>query len=110
MKLLLDQNISHKLVTVLDPVFFGTLHVKDIDLDRSSDSDIWNYAKENNFIIVTQDSDFSERVTLYSHPPKVIWLRMFNTSTETIKNILLEHVEEIVVFLKDDSRGCLLLG
>lgn len=43
-----------------------------------SDTDIWNYAKENDLVIVTKDADFSERIILATPPPKVIHLRFGN--------------------------------
>jgi len=52
-----------------------------LGLHRAPDAHIWEYAATHDFTIVTQDSDFSERVALYGHPPKVIWLRTGNTST-----------------------------
>jgi predicted nuclease of predicted toxin-antitoxin system len=53
MKLLLDQNISYKLVKRLAEYFPGTSHIKFENLSEASDFDIWNFAKINDFIIVT---------------------------------------------------------
>jgi len=73
----------------------------------STDEDIWNYALKNGFTIVTQDSDFNERIVIYGHPPKVIWLRMGNVSTESIEVLLKDFYHTILLFEKDETLGCL---
>ncbi len=78
MKLLFDQNLSHRLVDNLIDLFPESIHVKDAKLERSTDSEIWDYAKENNFIIVSKDSDFHQRSFLHGPPPKVIWINKGN--------------------------------
>lgn len=72
MKLLLDQNISPKLVESLDDIYPGSVHVKEIGFDRALDEDIWIYAKVNNFIIISKDADFAERSLLLGFPPFVV--------------------------------------
>lgn len=107
MKLLLDQNISRKLVKELEDLFPGSNHVYPLGLYTASDEDIWHYARENNFTIVTQDSDFNERSLVYDDPPKVIWLRIGNTSTQNIERLLRKHHQDILLFEKDKTLSCL---
>ncbi len=109
MKLLLDQNISRKLVKKLDYLFPGTNHVYLLDLHEASDETVWNFARENNFTIVTQDSDFNERSLIFGYPPKVIWLQTGNTSTSNILRLLTDYKQNIELFGKDKTLGCLQL-
>lgn len=74
MKLLFDQNLSRKLVTRLTDIFLNSSHVQFHALTEAEDSEIWEFAKTQDFCIVTQDADFAERSRLYGSPPKVIWL------------------------------------
>lgn len=60
MNLLFDQNLSRKLVTRLADVFPDSSHVQFYSLTEVADSDIWEFAKSQNFCIVTQDADFAE--------------------------------------------------
>ncbi|NJM12461.1 MAG: DUF5615 family PIN-like protein [Synechococcaceae cyanobacterium SM1_2_3] len=53
------------------------LHVFDLN-DEWPDSQIWNYAKEHDLIIVTKDADFSDRIILSEPPPRVIHIRIGN--------------------------------
>ena len=46
------------------------------------------YAKDNDFCIVTQDSDFAERSRLYGAPPKVVWLRCGNSTPQQVETLL----------------------
>lgn len=107
MKLLLDQNISRKLVDELEDLFPESNHVYLLGLHSASDAEIWEYARSNGFVIVTQDSDFNERSLVYGYPPKVIWFRTNNTSTQNIKKLLRKHSQDIVLFEKDKTLGCL---
>ena len=107
MKLLFDQNISHKLVDLLSQYFPGSEHVFRIGLDQADDKDIWQYCKDNDYAIVTQDSDFHEKSLLYGFPPKVIWLRLGNSSTKNIQNILIKKQVTIHNFSANAATGCL---
>ena len=109
MKLLFDQNISYKLVSELTTRFPGSTHVSLENLQTASDEEIWRYARNNGFVIVTQDSDFYERGVIAGFPPKVIWIRTGNVSTHHIKQILIDNHESIQAFEKDHLSGCLVI-
>ncbi|WP_256973493.1 DUF5615 family PIN-like protein [Nostoc sp. T09] len=72
MKLLFDQKLSRKLVSQLVDIFPDSSHVQFHSLAESIDTEIWQFAKTNDFCIVTQDADFAERSRLYGSPPKVV--------------------------------------
>jgi predicted nuclease of predicted toxin-antitoxin system len=103
MKLLFDENISYRIVKKLISLFPESKQVGDIRLDGLTDRRIWNYAKEGQYTIVTFDADFYDLVTLYGHPPKIIWLRMGNTSTLNIVKAIEDRIEIIKAFLTSES-------
>jgi len=103
MKLLFDQNISYRIVKKISESFPASKQVNELGFDGSSDVLIWNYAKSNGYTIVTFDSDYFDIANLNGHPPKIIWLRVGNTSTNSIANILLEKSELINSFVEDSS-------
>ena len=84
MKLLLDQNLSHRLVDLLADLFPDSLHVRAIGLAEADDTTIWDYAKKHDLVIVTQDSDYSDWNKLRGAPPLIVWLRCGNASTSDI--------------------------
>lgn len=110
MKLLLDENLSPRLVDLLSDLYPGSDHVQNLNLGAANDSEVWDYAKLHGFAIVSKDSDFAERSVLESDPPKIIWVRLGNCSTAAAEKLLRSAHEMIRGFLEEDEETCLLLG
>jgi predicted nuclease of predicted toxin-antitoxin system len=106
MKLLFDQNISYRIIKILPDKFVGSSHVKKEGLINAHDREIWEFAKKNEYTIVTQDSDFNDLNSLFGFPPKIIWIRTGNIKTIALLNILLEYYEELEEFINDNNYGC----
>ena len=107
MKLLFDQNLSYKLCQSIADTFPQSSHVGASGLSKASDREVWDYAKANGFAIVSQDADFADMATLLGSPPKVIWLRVGNQSTEIIATLLRRHAELILAFGEEIGAACL---
>lgn len=107
MKLLFDQNLSRKLVALLVDIFPESSHVQFHELAEKTDTEIWEFAKLNEFYIVTQDADFAERSRLYGSPPKVVWLRCGNAPTYRIETLIRVNVEAIQELLSNSDVDCL---
>ena len=107
MKLLFDQNISHRILGKLPPDFADCQQVRTVGLEDSSDINIFNYAKENDFAVVTFDSDFVDLNTLHSTPPKIIYLNTGNLSTNHISELILDNILTIKQYLDSDSDSIL---
>lgn len=107
MKLLLDQNVSYRLINKLDTIFPGSTQVRIAGLEGAVDVVLWQFAKENDFAIVTKDSDFHELSLIRGFPPKVVWLKSGNTSSSHVLAVLLNNRDVILSFLKDTENGCL---
>ena len=110
MKLLLDENLSRRIIPFLQTAFPGSTQVTLLGLESASDSEIWQYAKNNGFVIVSRDSDFQERSLVSGHPPQVIWLKIPNRSKTAVLNILLEHRAEIEQALTSQNLACVELS
>ncbi|HKP35868.1 MAG TPA: DUF5615 family PIN-like protein [Pyrinomonadaceae bacterium] len=109
MKLLFDQNLSPKLVARLADLYPESTHVYKIGIDHASDNELRDYARREDFVIVTKDSDFSDLCILLGFPPKVIWIRRGNCSTSAIENILRDHNQNIEALGQDEVMGILTL-
>ena len=107
MTLLFDQNISARILRLLNDVFPGCSQVTRDGLSNATDSQIWAYAKKNNRCIVTFDSDFLDLLTVWGFPPKIILLRFGNTSTDEIAAVLIRRKDTIISFLNDKVIGAL---
>jgi predicted nuclease of predicted toxin-antitoxin system len=110
MKLLFDENLSPRLVESLRDLYPGSDHVHNLNLGGAQDSEVWDYAKLNGFAIVSKDSDFAARSVLENNPPKIIWIRLGNCSTDDVESLLRSTFEKIRGFLEEDEETCLLLG
>jgi len=105
MKLLLDQNLSHKLCARLADVFPGSVQARLIGMDQSDDTQLWQHAKAQDLVIVTQDVDFVNMSLLHGHPPKIIWLRCGNQPSQAIEKILRSNLIAIRAFAADHKAG-----
>lgn len=110
MKLLLfDQHISPCLVNSLIDIYPNSVHVSTIGMGSALDIEIWQYARDNDYMIVTKDADFSEFGVMKGFPPKIIWIRRGNCSTQEIGIILRENYTAINNLSEDDDIGILTL-
>ena len=104
-KLLFDQNLSYRLVARLQNLYPDSMHIAALDMDTSSDKEVWQYAKKEGFSIVTKDSDFNDMATLYGFPPHIIWLRLGNSRIEAVQEVLEKHYEKICEILQENETG-----
>jgi predicted nuclease of predicted toxin-antitoxin system len=104
MKLLFDQNISFRLVRKILEIFPEAKQVRELGLENKSDKQIWNFARENEYTIVTFDADFFELSNLFGIPPKIIWLRTGNRNTLELTKLILNRSEIIKEFLINPSH------
>lgn len=105
MKLLLDQNLSRRIVPLLQQTFPGTTQTALVGLERASDSEIWEYAKSGGYTIVTKDDDFLGLLSISGYPPKIILLTMGNCSNQYVAEVLIRSTDNIQKFLTDSQVG-----
>jgi predicted nuclease of predicted toxin-antitoxin system len=99
MKILFDQNLSIKLVSALADLFPECLHIKTLGMQESPDSDLWQLALKEGFIIATKDSDFAERAMQSQISPKIIWVRMGNVPTSQVEALFRWRHQQILEFV-----------
>ena len=109
MKLLFDQNLSHRLVQSLQEEYPDSSHVREVGLQEASDAVVWQYAAQQGFAIVTKDADFHQRSFLFGYPPKVIWVRVGNAPTDVIEALLRRRAGDVVAFASDQESAFLIL-
>jgi predicted nuclease of predicted toxin-antitoxin system len=68
----------------------------------AKDSEIWKYALQNDYVIVTHDFDFLNLLEVHGYPPKVILLKTGNIDSNTTLNILVKAKQSIVDFHQKD--------
>jgi predicted nuclease of predicted toxin-antitoxin system len=110
MKLLFDENLSPNLPHRLRDLFPDSLHVRDVGMKATIDPVVWDYAKDNDLMIVSKDSDMHDLSLVLGNPPKVIWIRLGNCSTAQVENLLRRDFETINSFYTDESLSLLALS
>jgi predicted nuclease of predicted toxin-antitoxin system len=107
MKLLLDENLSRRIVPFLQSEYPGSTQIALVGLERVSDREIRDYARKNEFVIVTRDADFYEMSVLLGQPPKIIWLKTGNQSKTVALNVLITNRKTIEKALVEDGKACI---
>jgi predicted nuclease of predicted toxin-antitoxin system len=105
MKLLLDENLSRRIVEPLQAHFPGSSHVSLLGLDQADDRKIWDYAKNNDFVIVTKDDDFQGIQSLLGYPPKFIHLTLGNCSNPEVLELLIKSADAMENMLSQLEIG-----
>lgn len=95
MKLLLDENLSRRLVPFLQHDFPGTSQVVLLGMESATDKDVWQRARDDGFVIVTRDADFQELSLVWGQPPQVIRLKTPNQTRAATLKILIENKDAI---------------
>jgi len=56
--LLIDENLSPRLASAMAGFFPSSIHIRDAGLKGAADLEIWSFAQQRGFTIVTKDDDF----------------------------------------------------
>lgn len=99
MKFLVDQNLPPALARWLTAQGHASQHVTDVQMTDSHDWDIWKYAAQNEYVIISKDEDFSTLVYFDANPVQVVWIQLGNCRKqqllEVFESVLPEVIERI---------------
>lgn len=110
MKLLFDENLAARLAVELSDLYPDSSDVKTLSLHGMSDKAIWDVAGKEGYVLVTKDEDFHRLSVLYGPPPKVVWIRLGNCTTDDVRDLLRASADEIEAFEQDLEAAFLALG
>jgi predicted nuclease of predicted toxin-antitoxin system len=108
-KLLLDENLSDKIISRIVDLFPASTHIKSVGLKEVDDRLVWEWPKRYGFTIASKDIDFHQRAIVFGHPPKFIWLRVGNCQTSVITNLLRSRYHVIRQFIESETESLLVL-
>lgn len=103
MKLLLDENLSRRLVPFLQHDYPGSNQVILLGMESATDKEVWQKAKDDDYVIVTRDADFQELSLVWGQPPKVIRLKTLNQTRAATLKLLLESRDVITASLLEQD-------
>ena len=109
MKLLLDENLSDRVVPQILDLYPGSTHVKSHSFIHTDDVLIWAFAAQHGYTIVSKDADFHQRSLVFGHPPKFIFLRVGNCPTRRITELLRSNYVLLSAFASDANASILVL-
>ena len=108
-KLLLDENLSFRLVSSLQTPWPGSTQVDALGLRGAHDRQLWAVAGRDGFALVSKDDDFRQMSLLKGAPPKVIILALGNRGNDAVLRLLFGHQQTIDVFLANGEESVLIL-
>lgn len=97
LRYLVDENLPYYFSLWKNERFIHVYDLKEIKTDR----EIWDYAATNNLVIISKDSDFSNKIMYKSPPPKVIHIRYGNIRIQQLHLLLSNIWNEIEEEIKD---------
>ena len=110
MRLFFDEQLSEDLSKLLHDIFPDSLHIRQIGTGGATDATVWQLAKTHECLLVSKDEDFHRLSVLLGAPPKVIWIRRGNCSTEEIARLLRQNHADIQRFAEQEEATFLALG
>jgi predicted nuclease of predicted toxin-antitoxin system len=109
-RLLFDENLSRRLPQLLADLFPDSADVLTAGLSGATDQTIWEHARAEGLVLVTKDEDFQRFSIIRGPPPKVVWLRLGNSTTADVARLLRFRAEQIRAFVADEESAFLSLG
>ncbi|GAA5160355.1 DUF5615 family PIN-like protein [Viridibacterium curvum] len=110
MKLLLDENLSRRMIPFLLNDYPASSQVALLGLERFSDRELWEHARNNDYVLVSRDADFHELSLIQGQPPKLIWLRLGNCDKASVIRALTEFRDAIEQALIAENKACIEIG
>ena len=104
MRFLVDNQIPPALARFIsEDLRAEALHVTDVGLRQRSDAEVWRYASENDFVLISKDDDF---VTLYSKAPtaRLLWVRLGNCRRVFLLKVFQEQWHRILPRFRDGEQ------
>lgn len=109
-RLLLDENLSERLVPRLGDLFPGSTHVRSLGRGGATDHSVWELARAGTFILITRDEDFVTLSVSRGAPPKIIWLNVGNARNAAIESLLRARANDIERFATHEEYSFLVIG
>ncbi len=111
MKFLVVMSVSPKTVEFLKKIGYEAVRVSDLGMAKSKDQEIFEYAIENDMILITTDLDFGNILAYTkSKKPSTIIFRLKNPSPEIVNQMLsltlprIEPLKKGVIIVIEERR------
>jgi predicted nuclease of predicted toxin-antitoxin system len=109
-RLFFDEPLSEELCTTLADIFPDSLHIRLLGYGGAADAVIWELARQHECLVVSKDEDFQRLAILRGAPPKFVWIRLGNCTTDDVAQLLRRHRDDIIRFNEQSEATVLELG
>ena len=79
------------------------LHLFDLEMNASADLDIWKYAEENDYVVISKDEDFIRWQADVRNSPLFVWVRTGNCKNKELINTVIGNLPAIIELLNSGS-------
>lgn len=106
-RVLCDVHIALKVVRFFQKKNIEAIHVNELpDSFYTSDKDICKFSDQNDYVVVTKDSDFLDSYLVRQTPMKLIKVNLGNISTPELIAIFEQHCDFFTTYFEKGS-GCI---
>jgi len=110
MKFIVDAQLPPALARFLAAKGEDVVHVLDVQMMESSDSQIWDFSLQNSLVIITKDEDFQLRASVTAKHPSIVWVRVGNCSKKVLLAFFDQKWSEVKAELSNGAQLVELLG
>lgn len=98
MRFICDVNVDKRISRKLLEIGHESIHAADLFPDGTSDSNISQWADENDVVVITRDKDFEVSWTYNYRPKKVILLRSYESKQLSLLEAILEFLPALEIY------------
>lgn len=88
----MDAHLPPVLARVMTREGYEVVHVAELEMKGASDPDIWQYAQEHDYVVISKDEDFMRYRTDTDGKPRFIWVRTGNCKNRELIDTLLANL------------------
>jgi predicted nuclease of predicted toxin-antitoxin system len=104
MRFLVDAQLPPRLAPFLTAHGLEAKAVRELGLRDADDARIWSVADQGEWVGITKDEDFAERVMREGNGPRVVWLRIGNCTNRVLLGWIEPLLADIVRELEAGAR------
>jgi predicted nuclease of predicted toxin-antitoxin system len=104
-KLLLDEDLSRRLVPRVQGPFPGSSQVALLGLERASDGQLCDFAAEHDVVVCSKDADFQRLVMARGYRPRLVQLALGNVCNDALLSALLAAAADLYAAFSDPATG-----
>jgi predicted nuclease of predicted toxin-antitoxin system len=73
----------------------GQQWVEDFGLRHAEDQEVWMHALNFSTVLITKDQDFAERAARDPNVPRIVWIRVGNTTNPALVQWLAPRLQNV---------------